>query len=163
MSGNVIARYVGGRAYAVKVPQSIAEKHGISEGKEIPRPVLLHLLFTGRIEVYTDKGERLTFEDVVKDTADPDSFSLFIVFHDLAKRGKKVAVADGHRGLVLLDDGVMIYVLDEDHYITAGELYDLVDKAIKQEYRLVIAVVDVNGEITYYEVSKMDFPKIVRR
>ncbi|MEM1645941.1 MAG: hypothetical protein QXL96_08780 [Ignisphaera sp.] len=163
MINNIVAKYVNGKAYAIRVPQSIVEKYGLIEGREIPLPLLFHLVYTGKAEVYNERGEKILFEDLVKSINDVDVFSAFIVLHDLVKRGKKVSVGENNRELLLTDEKTKVYVLDEDSYISAEDLYIIVDKAIKQEYRLIIAVVDINGEITYYEVNKMDFPKIERR
>lgn len=163
MINSIVAKYVDGKAYAIHVPQNIAEKYCLIEGKEIPLPLLFHLVYTGKAEVYNDRGEKILFEDLVKSVEDVDVFSVFIVLHDLVRRGKKVSVGKNNRELLLIDEKAKVYVLDEDSYISAEDLYILVDKAIKQENRLIIAVVDVNGEITYYEVNKMDFPKIERR
>lgn len=163
MISSVIAKYINGRAYAIRVPQSITEKYGLIEGKEAPLPILFHLVYTGKAEVYNEKGDKMSFEDLVKSVEDADIFSAFVVLHDLAKRGKKVSIGENNKELLLIDEKTKVYVLDEDSYISAEDLYMLVDKAIKQENRLIIAVVDVNGEITYYEVNKMDFPKIERR
>ena len=162
MAVDVVARFVEGKVYALKVSQSVVERFGLQEGKEIPMPVALHLMYVGRAQVFDEKGEKLSFEDLLKAVRDPDTFSVFIVLHDLARRGKSVAVDSG-RELVLINENVRVYVVDEDSYLTAEDLYTLVDKSIKLGYRLVIAVVDLNGEVTYYEVGKVDFPRIERR
>jgi tRNA splicing endonuclease len=163
MVKDVIVEYINGKAYAVKVSTGIAEKMGLKEGKEIPKPILLHLVYTGVAEVYDDKGYKLSFDDLVKVVNDIDTFTVFMVLHDLVKKGKKVCLGDNPRELLLLSEKARVLVIDEDSYITAEDLYNQVEKAIKQETRLIIAVVDVNGEITYYEVNKMDFPRIERR
>lgn len=163
MASNTIIRYVNGKAYAAEVSRDLAEKFGLVSGGEVPLPILLHLVYTDKAKVYDDKGVDLGFEDLVKSIRDSEAFSTFIVFHDLAKKGKNIRVGTSARELVLPDDNIKVYVLDEDSYISAEDLYKLVDKTIKQDYRLVIAVVDLNGEITYYEVNKMDFPRLEKR
>lgn len=163
MSSSTIISYTNGKAYVVKVSRDVAEKFGLAEGKEVPNPVLLHLVYTDKAEVYDSKGNKLDFEDLIKLIEDLETFSTFIVLHDLAKKGKKISIGVNIKELLLPDDNIKIYILDEDSYISAEDLYKLVDKTIKQDYKLVIAVVDVNGEITYYEVNKMDFPRLEKR
>lgn len=163
MTNTTIVRYVNGKAYAVRIDQGVAERFGLVEGGEVPLPILLYLLYIGKAKVVNDKNKEVSFEDLVKLIKDPDTFSIFIVFYDLAKKGKRITLGDSSRELVLIDEKIKVYVLDEDSYISADDMYKLVDRAIKQEYRLIIAIVDINGEITYYEVNKTDFPKIERR
>lgn len=163
MIDNVIAKYVNGKVYALKVSAGIAEKFGLIEGKEIPRPILLHLVYTGVAEVYDEKGDKISFEELVKIIDEVEVFSTFIVLHDLVRKGKRVCLSDNPKELLLPNENTRVYVIDEDSYVTAEDIYKLVDKAIKQGTKLIIAVVDINGEITYYEVSKMDFPRIERR
>lgn len=163
MVDNVIAKYVSGKVYALKVSASITEKFGLIEGKEIPKPILLHLVYTGVAEVYDEKGDKISFEKLVKIIDEVEAFSTFVVLHDLVRKGKRVCLSDNPKELLLPNEGTRVYVIDEDSYVTAEDIYKLVDKAIKQGTKLIIAVVDINGEITYYEVSKMDFPRIERR
>jgi tRNA splicing endonuclease len=163
MPNNVIVEYVKGKAYVLRVPTNIAERLCLREGKEIPIPILLYLTYTGVAEVYNDRGEKLLFEDVIKELKDAEAFTVFTVLHDLMKKGKKVLLGDSMRELILPDEKIKVMVIDEDSYISAEDIYKLVEKSIKQETRLIIAVVDINGETTYYEVSKMDFPRIERR
>lgn len=163
MVNNVVVKFVNGKAYVLKIPSNIAERFGLTEGKELPKPILLHLAYSGAIEVYDEKGVRISLDNLLKEVSDTNTFTTFIVLTDLVKKGKKVCVGDNPNELLLLNENAKVYVIDEDSYITAEDMYKLVDKAIKQETRLIIAIVDVNGEVTYYEVNKMDFPKVERR
>ncbi|MEM1541340.1 MAG: hypothetical protein QW101_02275 [Ignisphaera sp.] len=160
---NTFVKYVEGKAYLVRASSDLKERFGLSEEKEVPLPILLYLVYTGVAEIVNEKGERIGFRDLVKSLKNANTFSMFIVLYDLVKRGRKVGVGEIHNELVIIDEKIKIYVLDEDSYIVAEELYKIVDRAIKQGYRLVVAVVDINGEVTYYEVNKTDFPRIERR
>uniref|UniRef100_A0A7C4H2B2 Uncharacterized protein n=1 Tax=Ignisphaera aggregans TaxID=334771 RepID=A0A7C4H2B2_9CREN len=163
MSTNTLVKYIDRKAYLVKAPPDLKERFGLSEEREIPLPILLYLVYTSIVEIIDEKGERIEFIDLIKSLKDVNTFSTFIVLYDLVKKGKKVGIGDFNNELVIIDEKIKIYVLDEDSYIVAEELYKIVDRAIKQGYRLVIAVVDINGEVTYYEVNKTDFPRIERR
>ncbi|MEM4613206.1 MAG: hypothetical protein QXJ56_04535, partial [Ignisphaera sp.] len=79
------------------------------------------------------------------------------------RRGKRVVFGNSDNELIIVGEKTLVYAMDEDSMIRAAELYDIVDRAIKQGYRVLIAVVDMHGDVTYYEVGKMTFPKIERR
>lgn len=162
MEKDLIAMIINGRAYAIKVKQDIVERFRLMEKGEIPIPILLYLAYVDRAEVVDSEGRKLSFEELVSSIADVNVFSTFIVLYDLVKKGKKVSL-NNNREIVILDENIEVYVLDEDSYVMAEDLYKLVDRAIKHSHRFIIAVVDINGEITYYEVSKTNFPRIEKR
>lgn len=156
-------KYIDGKAYLDKISSEARDRFGLIEGKEVPLPLLLYLAYTNSAEIVDEKGEKIMFNDIVKLVKDVNAFSTFLVLYDLSRKGKKVVIGENTSILVIIDDKIKVFVLDEDSYIAAEDLYDIVDRSIKQGYRVVIALVDINGEVTYYEVSKTDFPKIERR
>ncbi|MDK6027813.1 hypothetical protein QPL79_00310 [Ignisphaera sp. 4213-co] len=131
-------------------------------GKQIDPALAFYLIYNNVADVVNENNVKIGFDEFIKRIQSSVNTSIFLVLMDLLKRGKKVSMGVSKNELVLVDEKTRILVLDEDAVINVENLYNTVDRAIKQGYKLVIAVVDMYGDVTYYEVSKMSFPKIER-
>lgn len=135
----------------------------VSGEKGFVDPALaFYLVYSGMADVVDENNNRIGFEEFVEKIQGRLKGSVFLVLMDLLKRGKKVVSGPSENELILVDEKANILVLDEDAVVRVDDLYNYVDRAIKQGYKLIIAVVDMYGDVTYYEVSKMSFPKIER-
>ncbi len=146
----------------VRCPQSIRECETIS--RYGANPVLVtYLLHVGRAEVLSSDGSRLSLEDLIKIFGGKELWIVFSTYLDLRKKGKIPKPGLEPNELYLEKDRVCVYVYEENSIITPEEVISLVEKSSRRECSAVIAVVDMYGDVTYYEVSKINFPKIERR
>lgn len=135
----------------------------VSGEKGFVDPALaFYLVYSGMADVIDENNSKVGFEEFVEKIQSRLKGSVFLVLMDLLKRGKKVLAGSSENELILVDEKASVLVLDEDAVVRVDDLYNDVDRAIKQGYKLIIAVVDMYGDVTYYEVSKMSFPKIER-
>ncbi|MCS7111255.1 MAG: hypothetical protein N3D82_03070 [Ignisphaera sp.] len=151
------------RIYVKRVPPELCERFNITEGEEVNPILALYLLNTKSAEVVDEHGNSIDASEIVKCFSKPVHPTLFFVFQDLVKRGKRVTFGDYDNELIIAGERTLVYVMDEDSVVRAAHLYGIVDRAIKQGYRVLISVVDMHGDVTYYEVGKMSFPRIERR
>jgi tRNA splicing endonuclease len=134
----------------------------LKEGEHVDPVLALHLVFNNIARVEGENGAEIDLAKLIEEMQNSLSSSALLVLQDLMKRGRKVVPGATKNDLVLLGERIVIHVLDEDADIGVEELYNMVDNAIKQGYRFVVAIVDMHGDVTYYEVTKTSFPKIER-
>ncbi len=151
------------RIYVKQAPPELCERFNIIENQEVNPVLALYLLNTKSIEVIDEYGNSVDISRLVGCLNKLVYPTLFFVFQDLVRRGKKIVFGEYDNELIIVGEKILVYVMDEDSVVRAADLYSVVDRAIKQGYRVLIAVVDMHGDVTYYEVGKMTFPKIERR
>jgi tRNA splicing endonuclease len=134
----------------------------LKEGEHVDPVLALYLIFNNIARVEGENGAEIDLAKLIEEMQNSLSSSALLVLQDLMKRGRKVVPGATKNDLVLLGERIVIHVLDEDADIGVEELYNMVDNAIKQGYRFVVAIVDMHGDVTYYEVTKTSFPKIER-
>jgi len=161
--GKALLTIVNCRIYIEKASVELQERFGIVEGGEVNPTIALYLLNKKMADIVDDNGRIVDISKLIECFDKPIYSTLFFVVQDLIKRGKKIAFGETDNELIITSENTLVYVMDEDSTIKAIDLYNIVDRAIKQGYRFLIAVVDMHGDVTYYEVSKMIFPKIERR
>jgi len=79
---------------------------------------------------------------------------LFIVYYDLRRRGRKVQ--RGLRDSTLLADvpgrkKIEVLILREGEEVKPSSISNWSELAVSDSYTPVVAIVDKNGEVTYYE------------
>lgn len=110
----------------------------------------IHLLALGRISI----DDRTGWEEALRLI---DRFnvglSLFLVYHDLRKRGRRVKLGLRPNTLVLNMGSrrVEVLVLEEGKLMTLSDLAEWSKSCIASGYEPVVAIVDRYGVITYYE------------
>ncbi len=79
---------------------------------------------------------------------------IFLVYYDLRKRGRRVWI--GPRDNTLISEmhnlkKIEVLVLNEGNPITTSKIANWSELAVADSHIPIIAIVDKNGEITYYE------------
>ncbi len=81
-----------------------------------------------------------------------------IVYRDLRDRGRRVRIIDERRFLVKdkYGDLRIVIVLEEGYMRKANTIPEDIESAHKNGLKLVYAIVSLQGDLTYYEVSKIE-------
>ena len=127
----------------------------------------LYLLFTGRLALFREK-KNIDFDSFLKicKKQDKDILTRFLVYRDLRNRG--YTVKDG------LDFGsdfrvygkpfspkssaqFLVFSLNEGKHENISKLQKKVECITKMDKEPIIAVVQRQGEIIYYKISKTNF------
>ncbi|ALU11818.1 endonuclease [Ignicoccus islandicus DSM 13165] len=147
---------------------TVFPKRKTDEGYVLHPIEIAYLLFTGKgIAFYKEK--ELSFIDYIgwvlrklegcNCPLERTFWSMFTVYYDLRKRNRKVLVEvrrDGTLIEVRRDKWWTEYlVLEEGIVITVNDLLEWVEEVRANDLRGVVAVVDRNGSVTYYEASKV--------
>ncbi len=143
-----------------------SREYGIVVGEEVMlEPVeALYLVKRGILKVKDQEGKTLGFEEYLLKIAekDGDIWIKLEVYSDLRKRGLQVKPGYAE-GLVFLLDrkkkgkvkGYMVYVFREGVKIGFPELEKAFTRAIESGREPVVAIVDKEGNVSYYVMSKM--------
>ena len=130
------------------------------------------LLEAGKIVIKKDKESELTLEDFFKHALDiyPNFGARYIVYKDLKERG--YVVQPGRVDFLLYPRGAkpgakparhFIRILSEREFLSVKDLEDLIVLARNMRKEPIIAVVDDESDITYYEVKEAKFDVIEKR
>ena len=146
--------------------------YGIIENGYIKlKPVeALFLLHHNKIEVYSS-DKKLNFSELfdIFSSLDPELYVKYMVYEDLRKRGFVVKEGFSKRAEFRLYEGykqskVAKYLVNcfvEGKRIDLRLLAQIVDEALRSEKELILAIVDKEGNISYYSVTKF-IPKYSR-
>ncbi len=125
----------------------------------------LYLVEKNRLEVYDKKNKQLTFEDFMKKAkkAEPNFWVRYMVFKDIRNRGYiiKTALKFGadfriyDRGVKPGEDHArwVVYPVHEGSTLTWYEFAAKNRVAHSTKKRLMLAVVDDEADVTYWEVK----------
>jgi len=159
-----IIRYRNGKLYLEKASIDIKNRFGLSETGYVDPIIALYLAYSSNAKIIDSENRELDLDAIIRICEENNrALETFFVFLDLVKRGKKVRPGIQGNEIVIEDEKIRIYAIDESSRISVKDLYTLVDRSIKQGYRVIIALVDLYGDVTYYEVNKMDFQKIEKK
>jgi len=122
-----------------------------------------YLVHRGRLELYMD-GRRVDFERLLTTSATNDlMFELrYMVYRDLRERGYHVRLQAG--AFFLYERGVrpttgssafVVYVIGERDPITPKWILHRLEQVQGIRKRMVLAVVDEDGDLTYYAVDEV--------
>ena len=133
----------------------------------------LYLLFTGRLALFREK-KNIDFDSFLKicKKQDKDILTRFLVYRDLRNRG--YTVKDG------LDFGsdfrvynkpfsskstsqFLVFSLNEGKHEKISKLQKKVECITKMDKEPIIAVVQRQGEIIYYKISKTNFYQYTKK
>ena len=83
------------------------------------------------------------------------------VYNDLRSRGRRTRDLGNGRFLVKHKDGSLrlLAVLEEKRLVKASEIVELLETARRNNLVLVLAIVSLQGDLTYYEAIKIDLKK----
>jgi tRNA-intron endonuclease len=127
---------------------------------------MLHLLERKRILTRSPSGEQIEARQIVDELmkGDPDLWTRYLVFRDLRSRG--YAVRQGFGGGIgfrvyargdrpsAATANQLVYVLKEGEPISLQDLDMVTEAASAARKKLVFALVDQNGEVNFYKVSR---------
>ena len=147
----------------VKIPEAMKTKLEFKEGGLLHPLIATYLVYSNIAKIVDESGKELSLKEVINMFSDRNFWITFSVFLDLRKRGKKVEPGIEPNELILESEKTKVYVFEENALVKARDLVSLVGRSMKQNYRVLIAVVDMYGDVTYYEVNKLAFSRIERR
>ncbi|MFX0096678.1 MAG: tRNA-intron lyase [Candidatus Hodarchaeota archaeon] len=136
-------------------------------GLEIVEALLL--IERKRLKVLDEKGQELDFQSILKGTldVDPRIWTKYLVYRDLRSRGYIVRLGYGsgvdfrvyERGAVLNEDVAkyLIHVVVEGAPLELASLEKIIRAATSSRKKLVLGVVDRQGETTYYFAAEVNF------
>ena len=150
---------------AVPLEQELVEKgYGIVKGDYVELSLLeaAYLLDKGELDVATEDGRLLAFQELVRIGAslDSDFWVKLNVYTDLRNRGLRAQPLEG-LPIMLVDkktgEGerrLMVLCLEEGVRIGFKELEAFIRRALESRRDPVLAIVDKEGNISYYIVEK---------
>lgn len=127
---------------------------------------ILYLLERDKIQLI-ESGKQLTFPELAESLSkeDQDLWLRFLLYSDLRRRGYLVKPGYGpqleyrvyRRGALMGKEPAkyLIYGLIEGEPITINELSSISSSAKLSKKDLVLAIIDRQGEITYYDASEV--------
>ena len=156
-----LARVVGGRLVVEECPQSIRECEVLTKN---PHPVLVaYLVYVGKMRVVGPDGRELGLKELVEMFGGKSFWIVFSTYLDLRRKGRVPKPGALDNELILERDRLCIYIYEENAPVEPQSLIRIVESSTRRDCTPVIAVVDMYGDVTYYEVSRMSFPRIERR
>lgn len=129
----------------------------------------LFLLEKEKITIVDSNGNPMTFPQIVSllSRKDHDLWLRYLLYSDLRRRGYIVKPGYGpklefrvyRRGAVVGKEPAkyLVYGLVEGKTITISELRNITNTAKLSNKSLVLAVIDRQGEITYYDATEITF------
>ena len=127
----------------------------------------LYLLFTGRLALFREK-KNIDFDLFLQicKKQDKDVLTKFLVYRDLRNRGYTVKDGLGFGSDFRVYDKpfspkspskFLVFGLNEGKHEKMSELRKKIEEITKMGKEPIIAVIQRQGEIIYYKVSKMNF------
>jgi len=122
---------------------------------------IAYLLLREQAEIVTD-GETLTdlkdFLSRYDKCLEEFFWPKLIVYKDLRDRGRRVRLVGDNKFLVKDKYGVLrlVVVLEEGVYTNISNILKHIEEAHDNNLKLVYAIVSLQGDLTYYEITKID-------
>lgn len=126
------------------------------------------LLGEGKIGIFRE-GEEIDFQSLVTMAANhiPHFEIKYLVFRDVRKRGHAVQLDKEHKKADFFNSNkekpCLISVFSERDNITINEIKELLKVAKKNSNALWFAIVDEEGDITYYDVDDIDLRGTIKK
>jgi len=124
---------------------------------------LSYLLLKGAIKVLDD-GEISDLETLMSkhyECFKTMFWPKLVVYNDLRSRGRRVKILSDRVFIVKHKDGSlkMVVVLEEKRLVKAEDIYKYVKQARSNGLGLVLALVSLQGDLTYYEVIDIELAR----
>lgn len=126
----------------------------------------IFLLDENKIKIYYKKKEVQLQDLILKAVKHIPNFEIkYLVFKDLRKRGNIVKIMEKNSDFDLFqftqrkhseEQGFLVSTFSERDIFNIVQIKNMIKKTEKKERNLWIAIVDEEGDITYYEVSTID-------
>jgi tRNA splicing endonuclease len=147
------------------------------KGEKIFHPLeTLHLILEGRAKLIVDGEEITDFVKAlsviikrVRETCEREGkgcylanafWSMFTTYHDLRRKGRKLLPEARREGTIIeIRKGgwwAEYLVLEEGVRIPLPKLLNWIDEVRANDLKAVVAVVDRNGSVTYYESYRIE-------
>ncbi|ABN70086.1 tRNA intron endonuclease, catalytic-like protein [Staphylothermus marinus F1] len=122
---------------------------------------LAYLLLHGRIRLVLEGLEITTYNEFLEKNygcLKQFFWPKLVVYKDLRDRGRKVRVIDDKKFLVKDKHGdlKLVVILEEGSKRPADTIIKDIETAHSNNLELIYAIVSLQGDLTYYEVSKID-------
>ncbi|MEZ0393456.1 MAG: endonuclease [Desulfurococcaceae archaeon] len=120
-----------------------------------------YLLLSGEAVLSTDNG-RGTFSELLEMSAEclDDAFwPRLIVYKDLRDRGRRVRPLEARNELLVRDKHGrlrLVLVLEENNPYEVNGLLKFVERSKRNGLEPVVAIVSLQGDLTYYELSEAE-------
>jgi tRNA splicing endonuclease len=125
---------------------------------------LAYLTYFKECEVVDVDGQNLKLGDLFsKYSRSRYDWIKFTTFLDLRNRGRVAQPGYGENVLVFEMKGqrYAVYVVEENSPLNTKELLSWIDSALLKNLEPVLALVDANGDVTYYTVRKYRLEDLV--
>jgi tRNA-intron endonuclease len=123
-----------------------------------------YLVWEQKMEVFDENGKNISFEDLLTIMInDPATFLKYVVYSDLRRRSRLVVYERATEFLRLYPKGAsigeraskqLILPLSEDQPISHDQILASLEKVMRLRKELILAVVDDEMNVTYYEIEK---------
>lgn len=125
-----------------------------------------YLLDEDKISITRDK-EKINFENLMDITSRKilDFDIKYIVFKDLKNRGFSIKLFNDLKGVTFSDfkKEFFVCVFSENNFFDIKKTINIISKVTKKNVKLWFAIVDFEGDVTYYDVSIIDFKGINKK
>ncbi len=135
--------------------------YGVRSGERLELSIeeIVYLLLRGDIVVVGDDVYE-GFEDLLARYSrcfEKMFWPRLVVYKDLRDRGRRVRLA-GDKFIVKHKDGSLrlVVVLQEKTLVDTSSFIELARQALSNNLNLVLAIVSFQGDLTYYEVSRIE-------
>lgn len=165
MSSEVVEGVLRSDHVEVRGGSALSERGFGVQGGESLRLSLIeaaYLVDKGELRVVSEEGRSLSFEDLVKlaSLSDRSFWPKLVVYTDLRDRGLRVQPLEGtplmlaERKVVKEERKYLVLCLEEGVRIGFKELEGYMRRALESRRELVLAIVDKDGNVSYYTVEK---------
>jgi tRNA-intron endonuclease len=81
-----------------------------------------------------------------------------VVYKDLRDRGRRVRIIGSNKYIVKdkYGDLRLVYVLEESRRVNVDAVSEIISEALDNGLKPVLAIVSLQGDLTYYEVTSME-------
>lgn len=116
----------------------------------------------GKVTVVDPSGRTMrTVEELVEahgQCFESSFWPMLSVLKDLRDRGRKVRVLEPMKFLIKTKNGDLrlVYILEEKSIININALISVVEEARRNNLKATLAIVSLQGELTYYDLNEAD-------
>lgn len=132
--------------------------HHSGDGYVIEYLELLYDVYKGKVKVFKVSGEQLGFHELLQEYSSGNEhvWLVFTVYADLRRRGRYVRTGPSACSLISVNGNKIIeyHVIEESRLIRVEELWDMLESSVRNGREPVLAVVDRNGNPTYYKIER---------
>jgi len=120
-----------------------------------------YLLLSGHAKVVAGNSTLSSLDDLVRSHSECFKgffWPMLSVFKDLRDRGRRVRILEPMKFLVKDKSGHLrlVFILEEKSPVNIDILEKLVEEARRNNMLATLAIVSLQGELTYYEVTQAD-------